>query len=182
MYNSFSRLSSAPQRADCTDALRGVTQPHTKASCAIRRGQAAQFLGQSVRSHYVLTDLRCIASPSNRGASRSGVHAACAGIGARLPCHVLPARAAAARRLRTSATAAAGKAAVDDALAAGMIVEFNKDGRFILAAVLQPDGKKNWWVADFKGQRYSMQPKQVRGLRSSAHDAYKRTPRAPNRK
>lgn len=43
----------------------------------------------------------------------------------------------------------AGKqAAASDDLKPGMMVDYKKDDKTLLAVVMEPDGKKNWWVMD----------------------------------
>lgn len=45
------------------------------------------------------------------------------------------------------------KAASAAALQPGLLVAFKKDERTELGLVLQPDGKKNWWIANQVGSQ-----------------------------
>lgn len=52
-------------------------------------------------------------------------------------------------RLEASKSSSGGASASDDgALRAGLLIEYDKGGRGVLALVHSPDGKKNFWVVD----------------------------------
>lgn len=53
------------------------------------------------------------------------------------------------------------KTAAGAALQPGLLVAFKKDERTELGLVLQPDGKKNYWIANEAGRRTSLPPKNV---------------------
>ncbi|KXZ48125.1 hypothetical protein GPECTOR_30g221 [Gonium pectorale] len=78
--------------------------------------------------------------------------------------HVALARAIYAARLQWAASGGQVLPAASSAqgtLQVGSLVEFDKNDRGVLALVVAPDGKKNWFVVDTSGRRQSMVPKQV---------------------
>lgn len=38
-----------------------------------------------------------------------------------------------------------------DALHPGILINYKKDDKHILALIMEPDGKKNWWIVDQVG-------------------------------
>ncbi|KAG2484219.1 hypothetical protein HYH03_016954 [Edaphochlamys debaryana] len=77
--------------------------------------------------------------------------------------HVARQQWTAAARLRLHAAKGSGgsASAAPGALAAGCLVEFERNDKGVLGLVAGPDGKKNWFVVDTTGRRSSIAPKQV---------------------
>lgn len=55
----------------------------------------------------------------------------------------------------------ASSSSSDGSLRAGLLLEYKKDDKMLLGLVLEPDGKKNFWVLDQNGRRSSVRPQQA---------------------
>uniref|UniRef100_A0A383WAQ3 RNB domain-containing protein n=1 Tax=Tetradesmus obliquus TaxID=3088 RepID=A0A383WAQ3_TETOB len=64
-------------------------------------------------------------------------------------------------RGRCQAVKAADGALQPGALQPGLLISYKKDDKHILALVEAPDGKKNWWIVDQRGRRFSLPARTV---------------------